>query len=175
MEDGFCLDAALKGESLTPKTIWAGLEHLDGKTVSVVADGAIYPAQEVVDGAVTLPDPAMVVEIGLPYTHIVEPLPPSAIEGAGASRKVRLVEGIFRVQNTAALRLDVGRGLNDVTFKQFGEDDILDTAPPVINGDIRVRALGWQADATKPLWRIEQSAPLPFTLLSVATELKVND
>ena len=27
----------------------------------------------------------------------------------------------------------------------------------------------------RPLWRIEQSAALPFTLLSVMTEVKLND
>lgn len=175
LEDSFSLDSALKGESGTPKTIWAGLDHLNGRTVTIVADGALVPVQNVVDGTVTLPEPAYTVEIGLPYTHIIEPLPPSVIQGAGASRKVRLVEGVFRMRDTAALRLDVGRGLNDITLRQFGEDEILDTAPPTISGDVRVRALGWPADATKPLWRIEQDAPLPFTLLSVAAELKVND
>ncbi len=43
------------------------------------------------------------------------------------------------------------------------------------SGDISVRALGWQADGTKGLWRIEQDVPLAFTLLSVTTEIKVND
>jgi hypothetical protein len=175
MEDGYLLDSALKGESVTPKTIWAGVDHLEGKSVSIVADGAVYPAQTVVDGTITLAEAALNVEIGLPYTHIIEPLPPSVIQGAGASRKVRMVEGVFRLRDTAALKLDVGRGLNDISLRQLNEDDILDAPPPVISGDIRVRALGWPSDATKPLWRIEQDAPLPFTLLSVMTELKVND
>jgi hypothetical protein len=46
---------------------------------------------------------------------------------------------------------------------------------PLVSGDIKVRALGWQSDRTRGLWRIEQSAPLPFTLLSVNAEIKVND
>ncbi|MFN3700108.1 MAG: hypothetical protein ACK4VI_01140 [Alphaproteobacteria bacterium] len=176
LESGFALDSALKGESDTPKTVWAGLGHLEGESVTVIADGRVQLPLTVTAGSITLEEGARSVEIGLPFTHIVEPLPPNVIEGAGAGRKLRLVEGVFRVQDTSALRLDLGSGPNDVALRQFGASaEILDAPPPVVNGDIRVRALGWQSDATKPLWRIEQDLPLPFTLLSVAMELKVND
>lgn len=69
----------------------------------------------------------------------------------------------------------MGRGLSDIALRQLGEDEILDAPPPLVSGDIRVRALGWQNDPTSPLWRIEQDVPLAFTLLSVTTEIKVND
>ena len=52
---------------------------------------------------------------------------------------------------------------------------ILDAPPPLVSGDITVRALGWKIDGTQSLWRIEQDVPLAFTLLSVITEIKVND
>ena len=52
---------------------------------------------------------------------------------------------------------------------------IVDQGIELVSGDIRVHALGWANDATAPLWSIEQSAPLAFTLLAVTTELKVND
>lgn len=175
LADGYLLDSALKGESATAKTTWSGLDHLDGETVSIIADGKVQASKTVISGAVTLDEAASAVEIGLPYAHIIEPLPPSEVGAAGQGRKVRLVEAIYRLQDTAALRLDVGRGLNDISLKQLGEDEILNAPPPQVSGDIRVRALGWQSDATKPLWRIEQSMPLPFTLLSVTTEIKVND
>lgn len=175
LDETLYLDAALDGASEAPTSIWSGLSHLEGKSVSIVADGVLQADKIVSGGQVSLDEPASVVRIGLPYTHVVEPLPPGALEGAGAGKAVRLVEAAFRIENTAALRLDVGRGLRDVPLRQIGEDDILDGAAPLTSGDIRVRALGWQADKTKPLWRIEQSAPLPFTLLSVMTELKVND
>ena len=65
--------------------------------------------------------------------------------------------------------------MKDISLRQFGEEEILDEPTPLVSGDIKIRALGWQKDGTKPLWRIEQSAPLPFELLSVITELKVNE
>lgn len=175
IDDALNLDAGLTGESDSPALTWSGLDHLDGQLVTVVADGIVLPPKTVADGQIVLDDPATMIEIGLPYTHIVEPLPPSVIEQNGAGRAIRLVEAVFRIEETAALRLDVGRGLRDIPLRQFGEDVILDEPPPRVNRDVRVHALGWQNDSSRPLWRIEHDMPLPFTLLSVTTELKIND
>ena len=131
-------------------------------------------SKTVTDGAITLDETAKTVEIGLPYTHVVEPLPPSTLSVNGSGRAIRLVEAIFRVEDTAALRLDMGRGLYDMPLRDF-DDPILDEAIEPVSRDIAARAYGWSQDLTKPLWRIEQSTPLPFTLLSATTELKVND
>lgn len=175
IDDKLNLDAALTGASGFPAATWSGLEHLEGQEVMIVADGIVVPPQVVADGEIVLDDPASTVEVGLPYTHIVEPLPPSVLEQNGAGRALRLVEAVFRIEETAALRLDVGRGLRDIPLRQFGVDVILDEAPPRVSRDVRVHALGWQDDTARPLWRIEHDMPLPFTLLSVTTELKIND
>ncbi len=169
------LDSALSGEVGSPTSIWSGLDHLEGKTVSIIADDIVQADQAVLSGQITLAQVASSVKIGLAYTHIIEPLPPSEVGQAGGSRRIRLVEGVFRIRETAALRLDVGRGLSDISLRQIGEDPILDAPLPMVSEDISVRALGWHNDGQQPLWRIEQSTPLPFQLLSVTTELKVND
>lgn len=174
-DDTLYLDSALKGESVTATAVWSGLDHLEGQEVAIVADGIVQPNKTVTSGGVTLDAAANSVEIGLPYTHICEPLPPSVLSNGGAGRAVRLVEAIFRIEDTAALRLDVGRGLQDVSLRDFDEDPILDEPQASVSRDLAVKAYGWQKDLTKPLWRIEQETPLPFTLLSVTTELKVND
>ncbi len=175
MDDTLYLDAALSGEVTNPATIWSGLDHLEGDTVSIVADGLLIADQQVQGGSVTLDEPANSVQIGLPYTHIIEPLPPNESGSIGAGRKLRLIEAIFRLQDSAALRLDVGRGLQDVPLKDLNGNSILDAPQVSVDGDVRIRALGWQKDGTQPLWRIEQSAPLPFELLFVSSEIKVND
>lgn len=175
LDDALNLDSALTGEVGTPATIWSGLDHLEGQSVLIVADGEVKDSQTVTSGAITLSEAATTIEIGLPYTHIIEPLPPSELGNAGAGRRIRLIEGLFRVQETQALKLDVGRGLSDIALRQIGEDEILDAAPPMVSSDVSVRALGWQNDRTQPLWRIEQDVPLAFTLLSVTTQIKVND
>lgn len=178
LDGGINLDCALTGGNDVPATVWTGLDHLEGRMVSIVADGVVQAARAVVNGRVTLDGPARTVEIGLPYTHVIEPLPPGAGNGGtggGTGRATRLIEAIFRVEGTAALRLDVGRGLRDIALRQFGQDQVLDAPPPLVSGDVRVRAYGWQTRTDQPLWRIEQAVPLPFKLLAVTTELKIND
>lgn len=175
LDNEVLLDSALTGTSETPVITWSGLDHLEGMIVAVKADGNLQTYKTVLAGEITLDEPALSVEVGLPYTHIIEPLPPSVISAGGDGRAVRMVQSIFRVKDTSALRLDVGRGLRDVPLIQFSEDDILDNPVPVVTTDIRIRAVGWHYDLTKPFWRIEQEAALPFTLLSVGMELKVND
>ncbi|MFP4098964.1 MAG: hypothetical protein ACLFU1_09350, partial [Alphaproteobacteria bacterium] len=169
------LDSALSGQTGAPASLWSGLDHLENKEVSILADDAIVEAQTVQGGAVTLSEPASAVQIGLPYTHKVTPLPPNEVSKIGGARKLRLIRALFRVKDTAALSLDIGRGLKDMSLKQLGQEEILDAPNPLLSGDIEVRGLGWQESGTAPLWKIEQDKPLPFTLLMVSTELKIND
>lgn len=175
LDDDLNLDSALDGDTESPSATWTGLDHLEGQNVTILADGIVHPDCVVADGSITLNDPASHVVIGLSYNHIIEPLPPGISAEGATGRAMRLIEAIFRVEATAALRLDVGRGLRDIPLRQIGEDDIPGGPPPVVSEDIHVRAFGWQPGSAKALWRIEQSVPLPFTLLSVTTELKVND
>jgi hypothetical protein len=166
-------DAALVGTSPTPKTEWTGLGHLEGRTVAVLADGAPRPSAVVSGGQIVLDSPASAVEAGLPYAHEVEPLPP-VHEGPPPVGPIRLVKATFRVAATQALKVDVGRGWRELPFRTLG-DDLLDRPTAPFTGDKSVRGLGWRRDMSRPLWRIRQDAPLPFTLLSVTTEIKVND
>ncbi|MEM9469615.1 MAG: hypothetical protein AAF988_05575 [Pseudomonadota bacterium] len=174
-DDDLNLDSALSGEVSNPTQTWSGLDHLEGQTVSIVADGVVQDDQIVSGGSVTLDEAASSVEIGLAYTHIIEPLPPVISERGDIGRRTRLLEIRCRFEETQALRLDVGNGLKDISLKQFGADQITDSPPPSVTGDVRVRALGWQQDATQPLWRIEQSLPYAFTLLSLSTEFIANN
>ncbi len=174
VDDTCRLDSVLGGESGTPTSVWGGLAHLNGKSVSVIADGRIQPSEIVASGSITLADSFVAVVAGLPFTHIIEPLPPSNIGASGLGKAVRLVEAVFRLHATSALRVDSGRGLLDVPLRQIGEDVILDAPPPEVSGDIRVSAYGWSRDSSKPLWRIEQDAPLPFNLLAVQSAIISN-
>ena len=170
------VDSGLAGSVEEATVTWSGLDHLEGRTVKVLADGAVCPDAVVVDGTVILDDPAAVVQIGLGYTHVVEPLPPSISDAQNASQggKIRLVRLTLRLQDTAAVRLDTGRGFVELPFKRFGAG-VLDGAPPTFSGDKTVHALGWRAGGTTSLWRIEQDVPLPFTLLSVTAEITANE
>ena len=175
-EDGADLDSSLTGTAATPTASWEGLGHLEGRTVAVVADGIVCANATVNAGKIQLAAPAGTVSVGLPYSHIVEPLPPNLLGlGLTVGTPVRLVEISFRLQDTAAVSVDLGRGPFDLPMHRFGPAPLAGTPLPLVSGDRSLKALGWLRDLTKPLWRIEQDTPLPFTLLSVATELKVSE
>jgi hypothetical protein len=150
-----------------------GLGHLNGRTVDVVIDGLPLGQRAVAGGGVGLPDEADLAEAGLPFVATIEPLPPGG--PAGTPRSVRLIEASFRLLDTAQMRVDTGSGFVDVPFRGFGGANAFDSAPQFFTGEKRFRALGWKRAGVEPLWRVELPAPLPFQLLSVTQEMKVND
>lgn len=171
-DDALNLDGALTGDATIPDDTWSGLGHLAGRAVRVLADGAVVAAAVVsAQGELTLAAPANTVEVGLPFVHIIEPLPPEdAGSGGGQGAIVRLVRATFRLRDTAALYVDTGRGPNPVPLTRLAE--AFDQPPTPRTLDVSVRALGWRRDGISALWRIEQDVPLPCTVLSVTTEQK---
>jgi len=175
-DDEFSTDSALKLENEVEILSWSGLSHLNGQIVKVVANDAVVGEKTVVNDQINLVKSAKNIEVGLAFTHVLEPLPPAPQLTAFAAQGgcFRLVSLTFRLMETQALRLDVGRGLKDVPFKRFGNGGILDSAPKPFNGDVTVRALGWHKSGMDNLWRIEQDMPLPFSVMSVVEELTAN-
>ena len=176
LEEAVRLDAAQTGVADPPTDTWSGLDHLEGQSVSVVADGIVKAPVTVSGGAIQLDAPASEIVAGLDYSHVVEPLPPlvSNAIGTGHGIKVRLIEATFRLFETQALAVDTGAGSEPEPFQLLG-NGLLDAPVAPFTGDKSVRALGWRPAGVEPLWRIAGDAPLTFTLLSVTTELKVND
>jgi len=173
LEANMNVDGGLQGTSATGKSTWGGLDHLEGETLKVIADGAPVPDAVVSGGAVILDTPARSVEMGLAFAHVIEPLPP-VIDGGGMSHgPVRAIAHVFRLHECLSLRLDTGGGFQDRAFRRFGPG-LLDQPPVPFSGDRKVRALGWKRGGDQALWRIEGDTPQNFTLLSVASEIAIN-
>lgn len=176
-DDAHAMDAALAGTAAVPKSRWSGLDHLEGREVKIMGDGAELPPATVSGGAVDLPYPVSSLRAGLPYIHEIAPLPAVSMGQGGVrqSKALRLIRASFRVLDTQALSVDTGRGPTPVPLKRLGPAGVLDSPPPAISGDVSVRAVGWRREALAPVWRVVQDTPLPCTILSVATEMKVTD
>ena len=167
--DGAQTDSALFGQTGSPaQTVWSGLDHLEGKTVDVIADGAVHPQVTVSGGSITLQAPASTIEVGLPYTSTLELLHPDVqlADGTSQGRAVSFSELVIRVQDT------LGLTVNDVdyTFRDFA--DPLDTPVPKYTGDITVNMLGWDSPNNV---KLEQKLPLPMQILGVVNKLVVNE
>lgn len=167
--DDLFVDAGLVLSEASPTTIWSGLDHLEGESVTVLTEAGEVETVLVSAGEITLAAPATDITVGLPYTHIVEPLPPASNSTSGRTQEplYRPIRLVLRVLETSSLRVDTGNGPRDLLFP-------LSSDPIPFTGDQTLRALGWRRGVNEPPWRIEQSTPLPFTLLSATTELKVN-
>jgi hypothetical protein len=175
-DDNLQVDAGLSQQSSVTTTVWSGFDHLEGQTLAVVADGQAVEPATVIGGEITLVVAAQEMKAGLPFLHEIEPMPAAPALGRGipldvAYRPVRLT---LRVFETQSVRIDTGDGLREIPLHRIGEGP-QDRGPAPFSGDLSLRALGWRRGADQPPWRIEQDAPLPSTILSVTTEVKVNE
>ena len=171
---GLNMDGALNGSANPPTATWSGLGHLTNLTVQIIADGVVQPPKPVINGTVTLDRPAYNVTMGLAFTHIIEPLPANVYALEGMGHALRLLDVTFRLHETHALTVDLGRGLKDVALRRLGQPHMLDAPSPSLTGDLKLRTFGWHKDDTALLWRLEQDTPLPCTILAVTMQLQIN-
>lgn len=161
-------DSALTYDS-TPASTFSGLSHLEGKTVKIVGDGAVYPDAVVTSGQVTLNGPAASkVEIGLGYTSELETLRPEVqLPGGGTSqgRLKRWAEVVVRLHETLGLLVFGER----IPFRSTA--DPMGSPPPLFSGDRRKTNLGWDRDGRIT---IEQDQPLPASVMVIAGILDVS-
>lgn len=152
------------------QSLVTGLNHLEGKAVSVKADGVKLPGPFVVTGGqITLPNPALAVSIGLPYTARIKIQPPEVGTGTGTSQGQAVSTHITKVRFYKTQAANVNG--QDVPFRQL-DTNVLDSPPPVFTGIKRVQGLGWR-DGEDPLV-IEQREPYPWTVLGIIREFTVN-
>ncbi len=154
-----------------PATVISGMTWLEGKTVSILADGAVHPQRVVTAGAITLDQAASIVHVGLPITADAETLPLAASIDPG------LAQGKVKNVNTVWLRVVNSSGVfagpnvdNLVQFKQRTTE--VYGAPPSLRTDeiqIDVKP-DWTSDASII---VRQSDPLPITIVSMTMEVSI--
>jgi hypothetical protein len=165
--NAFCVDSGLT-YSGAPATTISGLDHLEGESVAVLADGNEVRGLVVSGGAITLPREASVVHVGLPYTPTIELLDiedpnPESIKG----KEVSISRVILEVEDTRGGW--VGPKQDDGSTGQMYE------IKPRFEGDgyNTIALKSFKSEVTiEPQWakggglRIEQRAPLPMAILS---------
>jgi hypothetical protein len=102
VEDAFMVDCGLTSEG-TAATSVTGLDHLEGETVSILADGVIYRDKVVSGGSVSIPVAASTWHVGLPYNAIAETLEldVGGRDGSVMGRRKRINSVILSVLETA--------------------------------------------------------------------------
>lgn len=169
-DDSVFMDGSIWASSGPGAATWTGLTHLEGFVVDVTADGFVMPQQQVNNGSITLPRPAHVVQIGLPFATTIETLTPEFPGGMGSAQgnSMRNSEVTLRFLNTIGCKVNG----QEMPFQFFG-NALLNTPPQLFTGDHRIETLGW--DRGSAIIKIEQTQPLPFHLQAVITKFTVND
>lgn len=172
--DGTAFGAyAAGGQIRRLETAFAGLDHLNSETVSILADGAVHPAKTVSGGALTLDYPAGTVIAGLPFTHTYKSLKWEAGAATGTAQgQTKRIHGITMIL-LDALNAQVGAdeaSLRSVPFRDGG--NAMDSAVPFFSGEKYIELDGDYTTDSRVV--IQGSDPVPFTLLAVAPILKTN-
>jgi len=152
----------------------SGLSHLEGQTVSILADGATHPTKTVSSGAINLDRAAKKVKVGLAYTSLLQTMRIDAGSQNGTSqgKTKRIYEITLRLFETVGV--EVGPDLNHmerIPFRSSANPMNEGIAP--FTGDKEVEFRGnYDTDG---FIVIRQTQPLPLTVLSVYPRLVTND
>lgn len=169
--DCFFVDSGLTYDS-TPATVFSGLDHLEGETVAILADGVVQTPQVVTGGSITLATAASVVHVGLPYTGVLAPmdLDGGAMEGTGQGKLKRLHGVAVNFYKTLGGYI----GADEVTMEELEFPSPTAVPQPLYSGI--------KDDFTFPAdWALEgrivikQTDPLPMTVLSIMPRLRTED
>jgi len=169
LTDSFFVDGGVLYSGVATTTI-TGLGHLEGKTVSILADGAVQPQQVVSGGAVTLQVAASIVAVGLPITADLQTLPFSFMAqgyGQGAMKNVNKVW--LRVHNSSGIF--AGPTAEELVQYKQRTTEPYGAPPSLITGVIELDlSPAWDDDGTV---YIRQSDPLPLIVASMTIEASI--
>lgn len=154
-----------------PVTSVSGLNHLEGKTVKILADGNVQADQVVTDGKITLVHSATRVIVGLGYRAVAKTLPVIIPNEPTESRRKRLV-GV-------GVRLDLARGLK----AGRSLDDLYEVKPRSSESYGLPSALlsGYRYQMIASNWAVNgqtyfvQDDPLPVSLLGLVLDTEFGD
>lgn len=172
-----------------PTTTVTGLNHLEGKTVSILADGSVVTPQVVTNNSITLPHSASAISIGLGFTcqlgtMYLEPAgQPTTTQG-----KRKLLQAVtVRVQDTRGISVGCNQPIastlpdsENVIWTQMAEIKERNASQPpgtpidLYTGDTVPQTVfgGWDK---KGIVNIQTNYPLPATILAVIPLYSMGD
>lgn len=168
--DAFFVDCGLTYSGVPADTI-SGLTHLEGKTVSILADGAVHPQRVVTSGSVQLDIEASKVHVGLPIEADLETLPLAMqIDSAfGQGRYKNVNKAWLRVFRSSGIF--VGPNADSLVEAKQRTTEPYGSAPELKSEEIQIMLTPSWADSGSVF--VRQSDPLPLTIASLTLEVAV--
>ena len=156
-------------------TVITGLWHLEGTTVSALADGAEIKNLTVTNGSVTLPLKTARAQIGQPYTSTLatQRIEAGATDGTAQGKTKRYHQIVMRLY--ASLGGKVGPDATNTDYILYRSlSDYMDEVPPVLTGDTDKFPYpgGYETDGR--IWVLADQ-PLPLTVIAMYPRLRTED
>lgn len=171
--DSIYVDSALTYSGGSVSTL-SGLDHLEGKTVSILTDIGVHPDQTVLDGAITLDWSVTKAHVGLPFTSTLQTvrLESGQAEGTAQGKTKRVHKATVRLYKTLGCKVGPNTtDLDTIAFREVG--DPMDQLPPVFTGDKEISFRGGYEK--EGYMYFVQDQPLPMTVLGVIAHLRTSD
>jgi hypothetical protein len=150
----------------------SNLDHLEGETVGILANGLYLGTQTVSNGTITLDDEYSKVHVGLLYESDLETL--GLKVSSEESRKVKIGNVTFRLIDTQGGSIGPNE---DSLYEAFTQEafelsyGIILEDTEMFTGDIRVPLGAGYENGGRIFYR--QSEPLPITISAVIPEVSV--
>ena len=178
--DGTTYSTYVSGGTIREEvTAVSGLNHLEGETVSILADGASHPNKTVASGAITLDRAASIIHVGYGFESDVETLRPDVGNPAGTAqgRIKRISEVVIRFYRTLGAKVGFHNRATDehvldiIPFRTSADE--MDAPPALFSGDKELPFPRGYDTANRIF--IRQDQPLPMTVSSVMMEVRTNN
>jgi len=159
------LDSSVRFESPSSTTL-TGLDHLEGREVQVVIDGAVTTPKTVVSGSIEIDSLGVDVLVGLSYESLLEflPIENTAPNGSTAPYKKR------RLRNFIRLIDSVLPEVNGVLPPTRTADTLMNTAQPTYTGLLEVSENGYESENNT--LKVSTSRPYPLTVTGLYSEVE---
>lgn len=161
----FFVDSGLTSTNANPVTTVSGLDHLNGRTVNVLADGKVQSQKVVANGSITLDSAASTVTVGLPIVADLQTLPVAMqVDGYGQGRYKNINKAWLRLYRSSGI--SIGPDTNNlVPFDPY------ETTPTLKSDEIQVLLTpSWAASGQV---YIRQTNPLPLSVVGLTLEVAV--
>lgn len=169
-------DSALKYDGISTNVL-SGLEHLEGNTVSIWADKAVFKNQVVENGEITLPVSVSKAVVGLPYAPEAITLnlePPVYAERAYTLNGMATLRSISKIIITFEKTLNaiVGTNKNNMVRIPFrGALDLTDTGVDLFTGIKEVRVDDPMDLSSQVI--IRSDTPTPMKIISIGIQMDI--
>ncbi len=149
----------------------SGLTWLEGKTVSILADGAVQPQKVVTSGAITIDRASSIIHIGLPYDSDLQSLPLAMgiDNGMGQGRYKNVNKAWLRVFQSSGIF--IGPDADHLVEAKQRTTEPYGSPPALKTEEIQIMLTPSWLDSGQVF--VRQSDPLPLSIVGMTLEVAV--